>query len=64
MKQENLIEVKRYLSERGKLTRYWAVYVDGELLAVVLYRKGALAIKERISAGSTQEIKLPSSPLS
>ena len=38
------VEVRRYRRSDGWLSRYWAVYVDGELLAVVLYRKGALAI--------------------
>jgi hypothetical protein len=43
-----MIEVKPYLKADGYRTRYWAVYVDGELLAVVLYRKGARAIAELI----------------
>ena len=34
--------------ERWKHTRYWAVWVDDDLLAVVVYKKGALAIRERI----------------
>jgi hypothetical protein len=41
-----MIEVKPYLKADGYRTRYWAVYVDGELLAVVLYRKGAQAIAD------------------
>ena len=45
-----MIEVKRYQKPDGYATRYWAVYVDGELLAVVLYRKGAMAIVELIRA--------------
>ena len=36
-----MIEVRKYRS-----TRFWAVYVDGELLAVVVYRKGARAIAD------------------
>jgi hypothetical protein len=40
-----MIEVRKY-----RQTRFWAVYVDGELLAVVVYRKGALAIAERLAA--------------
>lgn len=28
--------------------RYWAVFHEGELLAVVVYKKGALAIKSLI----------------
>ena len=43
-----MIEVKPYLKSDGYRTRHWAVYVDGELLAVVLYRKGAQAIADLI----------------
>lgn len=43
-----MIEVKRYLKPDGYVTRYWSIYVDGELLAVVLYRKGAQAIADMI----------------
>ena len=45
-----MIEVKPYLKADGYRTRYWAVYVDGELLAVVVYRKGARAIAELIQS--------------
>jgi hypothetical protein len=38
-----MIEVKKY-----RQTRFWAVYVDGELLAVVVYRKGAQAIADHL----------------
>jgi len=31
-------------------TRYWAVYLNGELLAVTVYKKGALAIQEALSS--------------
>lgn len=37
-----MITIKRYR------TRYWAVYINGTLLAVVLYKKGATAIAERL----------------
>jgi len=37
------VEVNRYPN-----TRFWQVIVNGQLLAVVVYRKGALAIKETI----------------
>jgi hypothetical protein len=43
-----MIEVKRYRKPDGYATRYWGIYVDGELLAVVLYRKGAHAIVDLI----------------
>ena len=36
-----MIEIRKY-----RHTRFWAVYVDGELLAVVVYRKGAVAIAD------------------
>jgi hypothetical protein len=36
-----MIEIRKY-----RQTRFWAVYVDGELLAVVVYRKGARAIAD------------------
>ena len=43
-----MIEVKRYSKSDGYATRFWAVYVDGELLAVTVYRKGAEAIADLI----------------
>jgi hypothetical protein len=43
-----MIEIKPYHKPDGYRTRHWAVYVDGELLAVVLYRKGAQAIADLI----------------
>jgi len=42
------VEVRRYRKTDGYPTRYWAVYVDRELLAVVLYRKGAEAVADRL----------------
>lgn len=38
------VEVAKYRKPDGYLTRYWSVLVNGELLAVTLYRKGALAV--------------------
>ena len=43
-----MIEIKRYRKPDGYVTRFWGIYVDGELLAVVLYRKGAQAIADLI----------------
>ena len=43
-----MIEIRKYRKPDGYATRHWAVYVDGELLAVVLYRKGAQAIADMI----------------
>lgn len=34
--------------EKYKDSRYWAVWVDGQLLAVTVYRKGAVAIREHL----------------
>lgn len=31
-----------------KRDRFWAVYLDSELLAVVVYKKGAVAIKQHL----------------
>jgi hypothetical protein len=42
------VEVRRYRKDDGYPTRNWAVYIDGELLAVVLYRKGAEAIADKL----------------
>ena len=42
------VEVRRYRKDDGWPTRNWAVYVDGELLAVTLYRKGAEAVADRL----------------
>ena len=42
------VEVRRYRKDDGYAPRHWAVYVDGELLAVVLYRKGAEAIADML----------------
>lgn len=39
-----MIEVRKY-----RQSRFWAVYVDGELLAVVVYRKGAVAIADHLT---------------
>jgi hypothetical protein len=33
------IKIEKYGS------RFWAVYVDGELLCVTVYRKGAVAVR-------------------
>ncbi len=38
-----MIEIRKY-----RHTRHWAVYVDGELLAVVVYREGAEAIADML----------------
>jgi hypothetical protein len=45
-----MIEIRKYRKPDGYATRYWGIYVDGELLAVVLYRKGAQAIANMIVA--------------
>lgn len=44
------VEVVRYRKPNGYLTRYWAVMVNGELLAVILYRKGAEAVAQMIAS--------------
>ncbi|MCP5535404.1 MAG: hypothetical protein H7A51_04120 [Akkermansiaceae bacterium] len=42
-------EVTRYLKSDGYPSRYWAVLVDGELLAVTVYRKGAEAVASALT---------------
>lgn len=43
------VEVEKYRKPDGYATRYWSVIVDGELLAVTLYRKGAVAVARAIT---------------
>ena len=43
------VEVTRYRKPDGYATRYWAVLVDGDLLAVTVYRKGAEAVAQAIN---------------
>lgn len=38
------VEVARYRKPDGFPTRHWAVFLNGDLLVVTLYRKGALAV--------------------
>ena len=42
------VEVTRYRKADGYATRYWSVMVNGELLAVTVYRKGAVAVAQAI----------------
>lgn len=41
--------VERYVTPSGRTTRFWAILVDGELLAVVVYKKGAAEILKRLN---------------
>ena len=41
--------VTRYTARGGYATRFWAVLVNGELLAVTVYRKGAEAVAKAIN---------------
>ncbi len=43
------VEVTRYRKADGYATRNWAVVVNGELLAVTVYRKGAEAVARAIT---------------
>jgi hypothetical protein len=43
------VEVTRHRKPDGYATRYWSVVVNGELLAVTLYRKGALAVARALN---------------
>ena len=43
------VEVTRYRKPDGYASRYWAVLVDGELLAVTVYRRGAEAVASALT---------------
>jgi hypothetical protein len=49
------------MSERLSITkygdRYWAVWLDGQLLAVTVYKKGATAIASAITSFTTHSGK-------
>ena len=47
------VAVEKYRKPDGYATRYWSVIVDGELLAVTLYRKGAEAVARAITNPNT-----------
>ena len=47
------VEVTRYRKPDGYPSRYWAVLIDGELLAVTVYRKGAEAVARAITNPNT-----------
>jgi hypothetical protein len=34
--------------ERDKLTHFWALYEGGELVCVTVYKKGAVAVRDRL----------------
>lgn len=55
-----MIEIRKYRKTDGYVTRYWGIYVDGELLAVVLYRKGAQArlLPESTLCGARRCVRL------
>ncbi len=46
------VEVTRYRKSDGFLTRHWAVFVNGDLLAVTLYRKGALSVAAALTGSN------------
>lgn len=54
------IEVTRYRKRDGWPTRHWAVFVNGDLLAVTLYRKGALAVAAALTGlNDTRPVLIP-----
>lgn len=48
------VEVTRYRKPDGYASRYWAVLIDGELLAVTVYRKGAEALASALTNSNHQ----------
>jgi hypothetical protein len=47
------VAVEKYRKPDGYATRYWSVMVNGELLAVTVYRKGAEAVARAITNSNT-----------
>ena len=43
--------------EKYRKSRYWSVWVEQELLAVTVYKKGAVAIRNILSCEVVSEIK-------
>jgi len=43
------VAVEKYRKPDGYATRYWSVTVNGKLLAVTVYRKGAEAVAQAIT---------------
>ena len=43
-----------------KRGRFWAVHADGELLALVLYKKGALAVRDLLMGLTSIAVNEPS----
>jgi hypothetical protein len=43
------VDVARYRKADGYQTRFWSVTVDGELLAVTVYRRGAQAVANALT---------------
>jgi hypothetical protein len=53
-KAKQLLPIKGRKSRAAKVARYgqryWAVYLNGELLAVTVYKKGAVAVQDALMA--------------
>lgn len=43
------IIVTRYFAKGGYATRFRAIHMNGELLAVTVYRKGAIALAQKLA---------------
>jgi hypothetical protein len=48
IKQGQVLTRKATVTRYG--ARYWAVYYNGELLAVTVYKKGALAVQNALES--------------
>ena len=56
-------EVTRYRKPDGYQTRYWAVTVNGDLLAVTVYRRGAEAVARTINnLHQSRHVQTPDRP--
>jgi hypothetical protein len=38
--------------ERWKLTRFWALYENGNLVCVTVYKRGAVSLRRRLEASN------------
>jgi hypothetical protein len=50
IKQGQVLRMKATVARYG--ARHWAVYYNGELLAVTVYKKGALAVQNALESQS------------
>jgi hypothetical protein len=55
VKQEQLLTMKTAVKPYG--ARHWSVYYNGKLLAVTVYKKGALAVRDALQSKCRSSIR-------